>query len=68
MSNWNYESFIQKSLDHHLNRPLLFIMEHLLEEIDEPRFKGILVQDLPQLLIQDQVSIEKFLNEYKPSQ
>lgn len=67
MANWNYETFIQKSLDNNLNRPLLFLMEHLLQHTDEAIFKTALIQDLPQLLSQDQVNIFSFLEEYQPS-
>ena len=47
MANWNYETLIQKSLDNNWNRPLIFLMEHLLNEKDESVFKTILVHDLP---------------------
>lgn len=30
MANWNFETFVQKSLDNNLNRPLLFLIEHLI--------------------------------------
>jgi len=63
-SNWNYQSFIQKSLDNNLPRPLIFIMDFLLNKSDESRYKTVIMQDLPQLLIQDQVSISAYLNEY----
>lgn len=53
MANWNYETLIQKSLDNNLNRPLIFLMEHLLQQKDEAIFKTILIHDLPQLLTQD---------------
>ena len=68
MANWNYETFVQKSLDNNLNRPLLFLMEHLLQRTDEAIFKTALIQDLPQLLSQDQVNIFSFLQEYQPSE
>lgn len=67
MANWNYETFIQKSLDNNLSRPLHFLMEHLLLNKDESIFKTILVHDLPQLLTQDQVNIFQFFKEFKPS-
>lgn len=51
MANWNYESFIQKSLDHNLNKPLQFIIEYLLNKTTDTLFKSVLIQDLPQLLI-----------------
>lgn len=31
LANWNQESFIQKSLDNNLNRPLLYLMDYLLQ-------------------------------------
>ena len=61
LANWNQETLIQKSLDNNLNRPLLYIMDYLLENKDEAIFKTILVHDLPQLLSQDQVDIFRFL-------
>lgn len=67
VANWNFETFVQKSLDHNLNRPLLFLMDYLLNERDDPQFKSILMQDFPQLLVQDQVNIFQFLNEFQPS-
>lgn len=57
VANWNFETFVQKSLDNNLNRPLLFIIESLLLNRDDPMFKNIIIQDLPQLMIQDQVNI-----------
>lgn len=53
IANWNFETFVQKSLDNNLNRPLLFLMDHLLNQKDDPVFKNVLMQDLPQLIIQD---------------
>ena len=50
MANWNHESFIQKSLDNNLNRPLLFLMDYLLNQDNKAVYKSILIQDLPQLL------------------
>ena len=47
MANWNYETFIQWSLDNKFNRPLLFIIEFLLDHTDDPQFKNVLIQDLP---------------------
>ena len=36
VANWNFETFIQKSLDNNLNRPLLYLMKYLLTERDDP--------------------------------
>lgn len=68
MTSWNFETFIQKSLDNNLNRPLLFLMDYLLMRKDEAIFKTVLVHDLPQLLSQDQVNIFQFLQEFRPSE
>lgn len=36
MANWNYQTFVQKSLDKKFNRPLLFIIDYLLDHTDDP--------------------------------
>lgn len=47
MANWNYESFIQKSLDKNWSKPLQFITDYLLDQADDPIFQSVLIQDLP---------------------
>lgn len=50
MANWNYETFIQVSLDNNYIRPLFFILDYLLDHTDDAQFKHILIHDFPQLI------------------
>lgn len=67
MANWNYETFVQLSLDNNFIRPFVFILDYLLDHTDDAQFKHVLIHDFPQLISQDQVDISSFLNQFVPS-
>lgn len=60
--NLNYESFIQKGLDNRFTNPIFFIIDYLLAKWNDHKYQDVLMQDLPQLLSQDKISIDAFLN------
>jgi hypothetical protein len=59
----NYQSFIQISLEMKLTRPLYFFMEHMLEA--SSKYRELLVRELPQLMCQEKLPINQFMNSHQ---
>ena len=60
--NLNYESFIQKGLDNRFTNPVFFMMDYLLNKFNHHSYVDLIMQDLPQLLSQDKITIDEYLN------